>query len=181
MVKFLQFCIALGLVSCLWSAEVKAKKEQKKGGYWLDRGCAAEMKLDKKMRKCLPKGVKEKSLPVVAFDLDGDKVADYFLVCAGKEGDSYVIFDGGKKKCIGEFIASRVYIEHRRFNDMPVIYVYLIKANGSVQYVCYIYDNKKYVKVSSSYLLGEILEKLDAKLAKYVRIGPVKIEDESNE
>ena len=100
-----------------------------------------------------------------------DKVMDYFLIIAGDAGDSYIIFDGGEKKCIGEFIASRVYVEHRRYNEMPVIYAYLFKPNGSVQYVCYMHDKEKYIKVSSSYLYGEILEKLNAKLAKYVRVS----------
>ena len=151
-------------------AEEETPKRQEKGGYWFDRSCAVEVQLDKKMRKCLPRNVKEKSLPGVAFDLDNDKVDDYFLVCAGEESDSYVVFDGGKKKCIAEFSASRVYVEHRRANGLPVIYAYLLQANGSVQYVCYMFDNNEYVMVSSSYLMGEILEELDLRLAKYVRI-----------
>ncbi len=146
-----------------------AKSE--KGGYWLDRSCASEWATSKKMRKCLPEQMRQKKLLAVPFDLDKDGVIDYFLIGSEKEGGVYVVFDGEKQKCIGQFLADRVYVQHRRAHGLPVIYAYISQSSGGAMWQCYMYDLEKYVMVSTAHLVGDFLENLQKKLAKkYIRI-----------
>ena len=99
---------------------------------------------------------------VFEIDLNNDKQNEIIIQSAsslcGTGGCVYILIEGHSKTKIGELFGSPLLITDKIINNFPVIQIYNHLSAESGNYSVFVYNGKKFDKVSSVYLTGESVQ-----------------------